>query len=76
VSLRIGRLVLETHRQVIYLHLGPKRNCPACHGEGAIPALTETQPHDIEYDLCPCWRPAGIRIPLAPRTRRNAEVPF
>ena len=67
MSLRIGRLGIETHRRVIYLHLGPKRNCAACNGGGAIPATNPTG--YAEYDVCPCWRPAGIRIPLAPRER-------
>ncbi|WP_030878786.1 hypothetical protein [Streptomyces sp. NRRL S-1868] len=77
-TLALGRWVVELHCRVIHIYRHPDPNCRNCRGEGAYEALTGWALKDGDvYDLCDCWNPdRGLRIPLAPRNRRQTEVPF
>lgn len=75
----IGRWQIELHQRAVYLTRQPKAdpNCPSCHGHGGHGYVTEGG--DADWDACHCldWL-RTIRIPLAPRTKRQhaEEYPF
>ncbi|GAA2630044.1 hypothetical protein [Streptomyces axinellae] len=76
-TLTLGRWTAELYGRALHIYRLPKRNCRDCHGEGAAPVVAEGPSFEVEYDLCGCWNPdRSIRIPLAPRSRRETGVPF
>lgn len=76
-TIRFGRWTAELYQRAIYLTRGPDRSCPDCRGEGGIEVghrITDGGDVDYDTDVCGCWDPAGIRIPLW--RRRQVGVPF
>ena len=76
-TITLGRWTAELYGRALHIYRRPDPNCHHCHGEGGYEVLTDGPAPAPDYDLCTCWNPdRGLRIPLAPKRRRQMEVPF
>lgn len=79
-TITIGRWMAELYDRAIHIHRGPDPDCWDCAGAGGFEvggALGEDGEVcvDPETELCDCWDPTGIRIPLWRKPRLTVE-PF
>ena len=74
----IRRWSAAVYGRSLHIYRGPDPRCTDCRGEGGYEVILTSPIPEPTYELCDCSQPVrGLRIPLAPRKRRETlEVPF